>query len=144
MANLIPYRFRTLATRPMASLFGDDFFRPFFDEVDRYSGGFRVDVRDKGDHYLLEADLPGLTRDQVHIELNDGVLTIRTEVNENREENKNEYIYNERRWGCAQRSFTLNDINEDEITAEYKDGVLRLTLPKLREPAKAGRSIEVK
>ncbi|NLG25067.1 MAG: Hsp20 family protein [Clostridiales bacterium] len=65
-------------------------------------------------------------------------------MSENREENKNEYIYNERRWGCAQRSFTLNDINEDGIAAEYKDGVLRLTLPKLREPAKAARSIEIK
>ena len=144
MASLIPYRFRTVSTRPMASLFNDDFFRPFFAEMDRYSGGFRVDVRDKGDHYLMEADLPGLTRDQVHVELNEGVLTIRTEVGDARNEEKDNYIYNERRCGCAQRSFTLSDIKEDEIIAEYKDGVLRLTLPKLKEPVKSARAIEIK
>ena len=66
MFNMIPYRAqtfsRTPATRDYLNPFSDDFFRAFFGD-DRLDGSFKVDVKDEGDHYLLEADLPGVGKD---------------------------------------------------------------------------------
>lgn len=141
MANLIPYRYRSLANRPF-TIFNDDFFRPFFQDLDR-TPGFRVDVRDMSDHYLLEADMPGISKEQLRIEVDSGVLTISAQVNDSKREEKADYIYNERRAGSFQRSFTLHEIQEDAISAEYKDGVLTLTIPKLVEKASTARRIEL-
>ena len=142
MPNLMPYRFRNLSPRPSA-FFSDDFFRPFFSNEEKQEGSFRIDVSDKGDHFLLEADLPGVDKDQLKIEVDDNVLTIAAEVNETKSEEKDSYIYNERRVGRFQRSFTLRDVKEDGIAADYKDGVLKLTLPKMAEEAKSARRIEL-
>ena len=142
MANLIPYRYRTLANRPL-SIFNDEFFRPFLQEMDR-APSFRVDVRDMGDHYLLEADMPGISKEQLQIEVDNGVLTISAQVNDSKREEKADYIFNERRAGSFQRSFTLHEIQEDAISAEYKDGVLTLTIPKQVEKASTARRIELK
>jgi HSP20 family protein len=142
MANLIPYRYRNLANRPF-SILTDDFFRPFFQDPER-APGFRVDVRDMGEQYLLEADMPGISKEQLRIEVDNGVLTIAAQVNDSKREEKADYIYNERRAGSFQRSFTLHEIQEDAISAEYKDGVLSLTIPKQVEKAGAVRRIELK
>lgn len=145
MANLVPYRFRrNLAWRP-DSLLSDDFFRSFFAPFaqDSFVGGFKVDVRDMGDKYLLEADLPGLKRDQIKIDVDDGILTIRAEVDESRNEEKDNYVMCERRFGRMQRSFNISGVNEPAITAEFTDGVLKLNLPKTNEQPRKGRSIEI-
>ena len=147
MFGMIPYRThsfsRVPATRDYLNPFSDDFFRAFFGD-DRMSGSFRVDVKDEGDHYLLEADLPGANKDDVHIDVENGVMTISAETRETREENHDNYVYRERRFGTVQRSFNLEGVNEDGITAEYKDGVLKLNLPKLaEEPAPAARRIAI-
>ena len=145
MANMIPYRYRrNVALRP-DSFFGDDFFRSFFAPFasDSFSGGFKVDVRDMGDKYLLEADLPGLKRDQIKIDVDDGILTIRAELEESKNEEKDNYVMCERRYGRMQRSFNVSGVNESGITAEFNDGVLKLSLPKATEQPKSGRSIEI-
>lgn len=141
MSNLTPYRQNRLASRPF-SLFGDDFLRPFF-TPEAWNNNFRVDVKDVGDSYLLEADLPGMKREDVHIDVEDGVLTISCEVDDAKKEEKDNYVYNERRYDKMQRSFTLNGIDEGKITAEYENGVLKLKMPKLAETTKTGRRIEI-
>ena len=73
----------------------------------------------------------------------DGVLTIGCENTEENDAARGAYVYNERRSGNVQRSFTLTQIDEDAITAEYKDGVLRLILPKIHEEGKTNRRIEI-
>lgn len=103
----------------------------------------RVDVKDEGDHYLLEADMPGIKKEDVSIEVNDGVLTISAQTKQSREEKKENYVFSERRSGSFSRSFTLNGIDEEKISAACEDGVLKLTLPKLGEEVKTGRRIEV-
>ena len=143
MSTLIPYRYRNQLTRPETTSFMDDFFRPFFG-LDNFTSTFSVDVKDEGDKYVLEADLPGVKREDVHIDINDDVLTIAAEWNtEKKNERQNGYIMNERRSGRASRSFTLENVKEDEISAEYKDGVLRLTMPKINETEKSPRRIEI-
>ena len=152
MFNMIPCRSNHMVNHNATAYnpFSDDFFRAFFG--DDFANGMlgaerplKVDVRDEGDHYLLEADMPGMSRDNVHVDVQDGVLTISTEVNEeNKQEDNGRYIYRERRYGRASRSFNLDGIRDEAITAEFKDGVLRLNLPKETEPERANsRTIEI-
>jgi HSP20 family protein len=144
MSSLIPYRFRNSLSRPDTSSFLDDFFRPFFMSSGNFPSAFSVDVKDEDDKFVLEADLPGVKREGVNIDLNDGVLTISAEwTSEKKEEKGKDYIVNERRSGRASRSFTLENVKEDEISAEYRDGVLRLVMPKITETVRAPRRIEI-
>ena len=142
MFGLIPYRYRTNEISGIGNdIFSDAFFRPFF-FGESFPEAFRVDVRDDGDHYRMEAELPGLNRDQIHVDVEDGNLTISAEwCNEDRQ--KDGYIVNERRCGSVRRSFTLNDVEEEGISAQYENGVLTLNLPKRREEKITGRHIEI-
>ena len=144
MSTLIPYRHNNHLSRPDAMSFMDDFFRPFFG-MDNFTSTFSVDVKDEGDKFVLEADMPGMKRENVHVDVEDGVLTISTQIDEKDERTeKGKYIYRERRYGRSSRSFNLDGIEENGITAEFKDGVLKLTLPKEKAQQKlSGRTIEI-
>ena len=61
---------------------------------------FRVDVRDKGDHYQIDADLPGLHREMIDVTINDGMLTISADMDEESKTEKDDYVINERRTGA--------------------------------------------
>ncbi|MEG0934217.1 MAG: Hsp20/alpha crystallin family protein [Clostridia bacterium] len=121
----------------------DDFFRPFFVDGSNSQLSLRVDVKDEGDHYTLAADLPGIKKEDVSIEIEEGVLTISAEVNRQNREEKDHYVYNERLSGKVSRSFTLSGIDESAISAACEDGVLRLTLPKQAEEVKNARKIAI-
>lgn len=145
MSSLIPYRFRP-SGRPadVLSLFGEDLFRPFFMSGEPMPQSFRVDVRDDGDHYVMEAELPGATRENIKVDVDDGVLTISAEWKSVEKQNKTgDYLVNERRAGRVQRSFPLENVVEDKITAEYQNGVLKLTMPKREEVRRTPRRIEL-
>jgi HSP20 family protein len=116
---------------PFDRFMTDSFFNPFFEMGDMIgSPAFRVDVKDKRDHYQIEAELPGVSRDQIEITAQDGVLTIAANMNMEKQEEKEDYVYSERRMGRFQRSFNLDGIREEGIKAAYENGVLKLTLPK--------------
>ena len=140
MSTLIPYTFSRNNLSSNHSLFDDDFFGPFFMGRD-FQNNFRVSVKDAGDHYELDAELPGVQRDQLGIDVNDGVLTISAEWNQS-DDSKDGYVMNERRYGKMQRSFNIDGVDESAITASYTDGVLRLNLPKRTEQV-SGRRIEI-
>ncbi len=95
--------------------------------------GFKVDVQDKGDHYLLEADLPGAKKEDIKINLDGQYLTIRAEQNTEKTEERKNYVYKERSYGSCSRSFDVSGIKTDEIKGKFTDGVLTLTLPKQEE-----------
>ncbi len=144
MYTLIPFRGRRDVGRSLAnSLLSDNFFRSFFDMSDFVgSAGFRVDVKDKADHYLLEAELPGVSEEQIELTVDNDVLTITANASKERKEEKDNYLYCERRVGRMERSFSLDGIQQDNITADYKNGVLTVLLPKnAPEPAKTQRRI---
>jgi HSP20 family protein len=145
MSSLIPYRYRpsSRSDNPL-SLFQDDLFHPFFFGGEAPSA-FRVDVKDEGENYVLEAELPGVSRENIKIDVDDGVLTISAEWKNVEKANKSgDYIVNERRAGRVQRSFSLDNVVEDEISADYSDGVLRLIMPKREEVRRTPRRIELK
>lgn len=146
MYTLIPFRGRRDLSRGMNnSLLGDNFFRSFFDMSDWMgSAGFRVDVKDKPDHYLLEAELPGVPEDQIELTVDNDVLTITANARSERKEEKDSYVYCERRAGRMERSFSLEGIQQDNISADYKNGVLSVMLPKSApEAPKSQRKIAI-
>ena len=138
MFGMIPYRTsRNVAPRGLFDDFANDFFKPFVGGMMRPEPSMKVDVRDDGDQYTLEADMPGVNKDNLKVEVADGILTISAEYDEKKEEKgeDDKYVYRERRCGSVRRSFNVEGIREDDITAEFKDGVLKLALPKQEEKA---------
>lgn len=95
-----------------------------------------VDIHEDKEAVTIAADLPGLKREDVKLSVEDGVLTIRGERKLEKSDCKGDYCRIERSYGNFSRSFTLpQTISADKITAEMKDGELRVMLPK-REEAK--------
>jgi len=105
---------------------------------------FHTDVRDTGDAYELQADLPGFDKENIQVSLENDTLTIAAVRRSAREENKpnGEYLFRERSYGTFRRSFSVNNIDTANITAAYENGVLTLRLPK-QTPAQAQRSIPI-
>ena len=139
MYNMIPFgRVGSL------NQFFDDMERSFFPREPRRPMPFRTDIRDRGDHILLEADLPGFDRENIDLEVKEGILTISAR-REEREEDQNEggYLCRERRCDSVTRAFGLEGIQEDGITAAYENGVLKLTLPKVPEIQPQSRRIAI-
>lgn len=102
-----------------------------------------VDIYEEPDAILIEADLPGLTRDEVKVSVEDNILTVEGERKLEHEDKKENYRRIERSYGLFSRSFTLPwSVDADKVEATFKDGVLRIRLPK-REEARA-KQIEVK
>jgi len=94
----------------------------------------RIDVRETKDSYEVMADLPGLSKKNIKISMHDNVLTLEGERKyEDKKEDENRYYY-ERAYGNFSRSFRLPEkVKDQDIKAEYKDGVLHLVLPKSEE-----------
>ena len=142
MYTMMPYRsYRNLPQeRRVPSLFDDRFFRSFFDMNDWMGNmGFRVDIHDADDHYALEAELPGVTEDQINLSVENDTLTISADMQSERKDEK--AFYSERRVGHVSRSFSLEGIDQEHISADYKNGILTVTLPKEKpsEPTGARR-----
>ena len=105
----------------------------------------RVDIRDKDDHYEITAELPGVNKEDIHVHVKDGVLTLEAESSQNQQEEKEgRVIRQERRYGRYLRSFDLGgDVHDDDINAAFKDGVLTLTAPKVKQEEPQPRRIEI-
>jgi HSP20 family protein len=117
-------------------LFDDPFFRVGQMDDDGGMGLWNpvVDLYEKDDHFMIKAELPGVNKDAIKIDLQDRLLTLsgeRTYDNEVKEEN---YYRRERSYGKFQRAFTLPaDVDSDKIKAEFKDGLLQIEVPKPEE-----------
>lgn len=102
-----------------------------------------LDVAEKEDAFIVRASLPGINPDDLEITLTDNVLTIKGDVQENKEFEDAQWHLRERRYGAFQRSITLpTPVNADAIEATYEDGVLSLNVPKVEEVK--SKRIEVK
>ena len=123
-----------------------------FNDIDRdFFGGSmavnscRTDIRDEGDKYIMESELPGFDKEDIGIDINGSQLTIAAEHSTNNDEKdeKGNYIRRERTFGSYKRSFDIGDINTDAITAEYKNGILTIELPKKASEAPVARRLEI-
>lgn len=123
------------------SVFRNNFFDDFNDFMDfptvtRKSTGslMKSDVKDAGDHFELDMDLPGFKKEDVKIQLKDGVLKVSaTTKTENDQKDENgKYIRRERFQGTCERSFYVGEnLTEEDIKAKFLDGVLKVNVPKI-------------
>ena len=110
----------------------DNFERKFFGNSHAAIPAFRTDIRAAGDRFVLEAELPGFNKEDIKLDVKDGILTISAQHTENKDEkdDKGSYIRRERRYGSFTRSFDITGVDDEHITASYNNGVLELNLPK--------------
>lgn len=132
----------------LPSIFGenlfDDFFGDDFGMFPVWNNGrnplygkhaknlMKTDVRETEDSYELDVDLPGFKKDEIQVDLKDGYLTIQAAkgLDKDEEDKKGKYIRQERYVGSCSRSFYVGDVEPQDISAKYEDGILKLSMPK--------------
>lgn len=104
-----------------------------------------VDVAESEKAYEIAAELPGMDEKNIEVKVANGNLTIKGEKQEEKEEKKKDYYLHERHFGSFERSFEMPEgVDADKIEANFKKGVLTVTLPKKAEAQKPAKKIEVK
>lgn len=122
---------------PFDGLFGDTVLDHFFDDMPVMYKDTpmipKVDIEEKKDHYEITADLPGFTKNQIHISYENNVLTLEAKKEENQETKDEErrFIRKERSSYGFRRQFSVQGIRQEDIKAGLKDGVLTISLPKV-------------
>ena len=108
-------------------------------------GGFKTDIKDTGDAYVLEADLPGVKKEDIHIDIDGDYLSISAQRSSSKEEKDQagNYIRCERSYGSFSRSFDISGVRAEDISAAYDNGVLTLTMPKREKTVPTSRRLEI-
>jgi len=118
---------------------------PFWRREAKWPAMPAVDVSDTEKAYDITADLPGMDEKNIEVKVSDGILTIKGEKQDEKEEKKKDYYVRERNFGSFERSFQVPEgVDADKIDASFKKGVLTVTLPKKPEAQKAAKKIDVK
>lgn len=94
------------------------------------SDTFKIDVQDMDDHYLVEAEMPGMNKEDIKISAHEGKLNISVEKKEENTENNGNYIHRERRFSSMSRNVFLGDMDDQGIRAKLDDGVLKIEIQK--------------
>ncbi len=125
--------------------FFDDFEKDFWNGFPTITSTFRTDILDEGDHYLMQAELPGFNKDDIDIDINGECLTVRAKHEEKKDEKdkKNNFVRQERVFGAFARSFDISGIDAESISAKYENGVLELVLPKEKPKAANGKKVSI-
>ena len=93
----------------------------------------KCDIYEKDNKYYIEMDVPGYSKEDIKIECLNSNITVRAEISQKDEENK-KYLHRERKmYGKIERTFHLEDMDEDSISAQFKDGILKLEIAKKNE-----------
>lgn len=128
MANISRYEPYEVSD-PLDNLFRG-FFRPV--QMDKEMPQIRMDVKEDEKNYAVHADMPGVTKDDIHVTIDGNTVSISAEVKKNTEQKEGEKVLRrERYFGRVSRSFALeHEVDEATASARYQDGVLELVLPK--------------
>lgn len=147
MAGLIPFN-RRGATFPVAG------FEDFHNMLDDFFGDnwmpsrnllkdtFKIDIREADGEYVVDAELPGVSKDEISIDVENETLCISVKREENINQDDKNYLHRERRVSSMSRTIRLADTKLNEIKAKLENGVLTVTIPK-REKADTSRKIEI-
>ncbi|NFA62017.1 Hsp20/alpha crystallin family protein [Clostridium sporogenes] len=145
MFDMIPFRRNNLNKK-------DEFFSPFFntffnDEffslMNNLQDNFKVDLKETAEDYLVEADLPGVKKEDITVELANNYLTISAKRDSSIENKKENFVRQEKHYGEFNRSFYINNVDENSIDASFKDDVLKINLPKLDKENFNGKRIDI-
>ena len=142
-----------LMPRDNFNIFDDVFEDPFFRGPEHGRGHrppeerlMRTDIKDKGDNYEVQVELPGYNKDNISINIEDGYLNIHAKIEKNEEKKDDEkFVRKERFYGECSRSFYIGeDVLEDSIKAKFTDGILTIDIPKKQiEDKKTSKCIEI-
>ncbi|QXM05428.1 heat shock protein Hsp18 [Crassaminicella indica] len=121
------------------NFFDDDFFAP----MTTLGNSFKVDLKETENEYIVEADLPGINKEAIDIDYESNYLTITAKREETINDEKDNYVRRERSYGEFKRKFYIDNVNEEKIDASFKDGVLKITLPKLEKTNIRKRKIDI-
>lgn len=132
----------------------ENIFAEFFNDFNRHSSSLlsetvrasllpRLNISETDNKYFIEAELPGVKQSDLELKLDNNILVIKGRTEESKESKERNYFMRERYYGSFQRSLTLpNNINENDIIANFKDGILNIEITKKLE--NSTKNIEVK
>jgi len=125
----------------------DNLFDVFFDDlfdipVERKNSVLKVDIKEQDGNYLIEADLPGIKKEDVKINYENDHLLIAVERKEEKEEEGKNYIHRERNYSSMQRAIYLPNIDSEKVKAKLENGVLKLSVEK-KPTLPKGKLIEI-
>lgn len=133
MTQLVPFTSRRgdLMNRRYAPLSNmiDDFFNDTYSNRLRTSN-FKIDIKEEDNQYVIEAEIPGFDREQITLDLENGLLSITAEKTETTNDEKHNYIHRERTTRSMTRRIALGDVDEDQLKAKLDNGILEIIVPK--------------
>jgi HSP20 family protein len=119
--------------------FGSRWMQKFYDNANPV-----LELRDKKDEYELVAEIPGISSDDIEIKHTDGMLRITGEKSESHEEEGDSFMFSERHYGSFERAIKLpNGIDHEKISADVKNGLLTVHIPKSAEAMEKARKIPI-
>jgi len=139
MAGLVPFN------RKNTELFNTG-FKDFYNMLDDFFADswpirrslagdtFKLDVRENEKEYIIEAELPGIKKDEINVAINEGRLIISVKREEKLEDEGKNYIHKERRYASMTRNIFLADASDEGIKAKLEEGILNITVPKKEKP----------
>lgn len=136
MFGLTPYNrknnglFRKNDIFDMRSAFEDFFSDSMFPSFFVSGNLIKADIRETEKEYIIDAEIPGVKKEDIKLDLRDDTLTISVEHDEQFDEERENYIRKERRIGSFSRSFYVENVNNEAVNAKYDNGILTITLPK--------------
>ena len=132
MFGLIPFRMTRGNNTTISSLTDlfDNFFNDDFTAAFNGSNDIKADVRETNEAYLVEAELPGVNKEDLRLDYDNNYLTISAMKNETFEDRQDNYLRQERHYGQIARSFYFDNVNKNQIQARFQNGVLDIILPK--------------
>ena len=120
------------------NFFDDGFFPP------KEKNLMKTDIKELKDKYLIDMDLPGFEKENINLSLKNGYLDIKAKSEQSNNEDKENYIRRERFFGECSRSFYVgDDITEEDINAEFKNGILKIEVPKKEEEKKLSETKQI-
>ena len=132
MLGLVPFKFNNGENNRGLTI--NDMFNDFFnnDMLSEFKSGgsFKTDIKETPEEYVVNAELPGVKKEDINIDYNNNYLTISATRNNTHEEKKDNYIKRERSYGSISRGFYINNVDKNLIKAKFDNGVLNIKLPK--------------
>jgi HSP20 family protein len=145
MAALIPFNRRRneLFSNSLFNMMDDFFNDNWPTSRNLMNDTFKLDVKETDDAYTIEAELPGIKKEEIRLALNDDRLTICIERNEETNKDTENYVHRERRCSSMQRAIFLADAHDEGIEAKLDEGILQIVVPK-QTKSKSAKEIEIK
>lgn len=110
-------------------VFYDDFWDDFMPSIN-VNEAMKCDIYEKGDKSYIEMDIPGFKKEDINVDVANKYLTITATREDKNEDKEKNYVRKERTYGKFTRSFYIGNVQEDDIDAEFKDGILTVSIPK--------------